>query len=136
MATSKTQNNQKIGKTFEQEWMEHLASLGMWVHFMNPAPDGSQPFDVLSIDNTYGDTCVHAWDCKTLSGKRFPLSRIEDNQEMAFESLNRRGVHNTYFVIKSDNTIYLIPSQEAIERKHAGEKSIPLEDKYVYQHIK
>ncbi len=129
-------NNKKLGNSFEQEWMNHLASLGMWVHFMQPAPDGSQPFDVISIDNAYGDTHVCAWDCKTLSGKRFPLSRIEDNQEMAFEALNKRGVYDTCFVIKSGDTVYIIPSRDAIERKHAGEKSILLEDRYVYMHLK
>lgn len=132
---TKPKNNQQIGKSFEQEWIEHLRSLGMWVHFMQPAPDGSQPFDVLSIDNTYGESIVFAWDCKTLSGKRFPLSRIEDNQEMAFKSLNAHGVHNTYFVIKTSTAIHLIPSQEVIAYKEAGEKSIPLEDKYVYKYL-
>ena len=131
----KAKNNQQIGKTFEQEWVDHLVSLGMWAKYMYPAPDGSQPFDVLSIDNHYGDTIVFAYDCKTLSGKRFPLSRVEDNQELAFESLNHHGVPNTYFVIKSGSTVYILPSQEVIDRKQAGEKSILLEDKYVYLHL-
>ena len=128
-------NNQKIGKTFEQEWMEHLYSLGMWVHFMHPSPDGSQPFDVIALNNTYGDPIVYAYDCKTLSGKRFPLSRVEDNQAMAYKSLNEHGVHNTYFVIKTETAIHLIPSQEVLCYKEAGEKSIPLEDRYVYMYL-
>lgn len=131
----KPKNNQQIGKTFEQEWMDHLASKGMWVHFMHPAPDGSQPFDVISVDNSYGYTNVCAWDCKTESGKRFPLSRVEDNQRLAFEALNAHGAHNTYFVIKTSKAIYIISSQEAISRKDAGEKSILLEDKYVYMYL-
>lgn len=133
---AKTRNNQQIGKTFEQEWLEHLYSRGMWVHFMHPAPDGSQPFDILAIDDYYGVATVYAYDCKTLSGKRFPLSREEDNQEMAFKALNEHGVHYTYFVVKTKEAIYLIPSQEVTAYKEAGEKSIPLEDKYVYMHIK
>lgn len=134
--TSKNANNQKIGKAFEHEWMEHLASLGMWVHFMQPAPDGSQPFDVLAIDDRYGFPIVYAYDCKTLNGTRFPLSRVEDNQQLAFESLNRRGVDKTYFVIKTKTAIYRIPSQEVIFRKNAGEKSIPLGDSYAYLYFK
>lgn len=129
-------NNQKIGKAFELEWMDHLASLGMWVHFMQPAPDGSQPFDVMAIDDRYGIPTVYAYDCKTLSSTRFPLSRIEDNQRLAFESLNRRGVHNTYFVIKNKTAIYLVPSQEAITLKDMGEKSILLGDSYAYLYLK
>lgn len=133
---AKTVNNQKIGKTFEQEWLEHLYSRGMWAHFMHPAPDGSQPFDVIALDNTYGEPIVYAYDCKTLKGNRFPLSRVEDNQAMAFKSLNEHGVHNTYFVIKTEAAIHLIPSQEVLCYKEAGEKSILLEDKYVYMRIK
>lgn len=129
-------NNQKIGKEFEQEWIDHIRSLGMWVHFMQPAPDGSQPFDVIAIDDRYGYPVVSAYDCKTLSGKRFPLDRVEDNQRLAFEALNRKGVHNTYFVIKTKTAIYLIPSQEAIVRKDMGEKSIALEDQYAYLYFK
>lgn len=129
-------NNQKIGKTFEQEWLEHLCSLGMWAHFMHPAPDGSQPFDIIAIDNSYGHPIVYAYDCKTLKGNRFPLNRVEDNQALSFMCLNAHGVHNTYFVIKAEETIYLLRSQEVIDRKNSGEKSILLEDKYVYMYIK
>lgn len=129
-------NNQKIGKTFEQEWLEHLHSKGMWAHFLNPAPDGSQPFDIIATDDTYGHPVVSAYDCKTCHSKRFPLNRVEDNQELAFECLNSHGVHNTYFVIKCHDTIYLLPSQEVIDLKHNGDKSILLEDKYVYMYIK
>ena len=128
-------NNQKIGKAFEQEWIDHLQSLGMWAHFMNPAADGSQPFDVLAIDDSYGYPVVYAFDCKTLSGKRFPLDRVEDNQRLAFEALNRKGVSNTFFVIKTKTAIYRITSQEAITRKDLGEKSIALGDQYVYLYL-
>lgn len=133
---AKPKNNQQIGKTFEQEWLDHLYSLGMWAHFMHPAPDGSQPFDIIAVSDKYGDAIVSAYDCKTLEGNRFPLSRAEDNQILAFKSLNAHGVHNTYFVIKTTSTIHLIPSQEVEAYLEAGKKSIPLEDKYVYMHIK
>lgn len=125
-------NNKKIGTEFEQEWIDHLQSLGMWAHFMQPAADGSQPFDVMAIDDKYGYPIVFAYDCKTLSGKRFPLDRVEDNQRLAFEALNRKGVGNTFFVVKTKTAIYTIPSQEAIARKDLGEKSIALGDQYAY----
>lgn len=113
-------NNQKRGKTFEQEWVEYLRSLGYWTHFMQPSPDGSQPFDVLAI---YGNK-VLAFDCKTLDGKRFPLSRIEDNQRLAFEALNNVGVTHTYFVVKIDDTAYIVPSQDAIAALDNGVRGI------------
>lgn len=116
-----TTTNQKKGKTFEQEWIDYLYSHGMWVHYIQPAPDGSQPFDVIAVK----DGVVYAFDCKTLKGKRFPLNRIEDNQQAAFESLNKQWVFDTYFVIKTDdNFAHVVPSQEAIHLKMAGVKSI------------
>lgn len=116
-----TITNQKKGKTFEQEWVDYLYSQGMWVHYIQPAPDGSQPFDVIAAK----DDVMYAFDCKTLSGKRFPLNRIEDNQHTAFELLNQKRNHNTYFVVKTeDNIAHIIPSQEAIRLKMEGVKSI------------
>lgn len=129
-------NNQEIGKTFEEEWLDHLASKGMWAHFMHPAPDGSQPFDIMAIDDSYGEAIVYAYDCKTLTGSRFPIKRAEDNQILAFQALNRKKVYNTYFVVKTKTSIHLIPSQEVEHYLDSGEKSIPLEDRYVYMYLK
>ena len=120
-------NNQQRGKEFEKKFIKWLSRCGCWAHFMNPAPDGSQPFDIIALAPTITPGCavVHAFDCKTLDGDRFPLSRIEENQEMAFTALNRIGVHNTYFVIDCGNNLCrLIPSQAAIEAKKKGKKSI------------
>ena len=128
----KTKNNQQVGKEFENAFLEHLAKEGFWAHFMNPAPDGSQPFDIIALKNVSGtdkpNIMACAFDCKTLKGHRFPLSRIEDNQEGAFEALNRIGVHNTYFVIDCGNNMYcLIPSQEAIEERRKGRASLSID---------
>ena len=121
-----TITNQKRGKSFEEEWMEYLFSIGYWVHYNHPAPDGSQPFDIIAIYNGI----VSAFDCKTLSGKRFPLNRIESNQETAFSLINAHGVHNTYFVIKTENDIvHLLPSQVVIALKQQGIKSIDITEK-------
>lgn len=129
-----TITNQKKGKTFEQEWVEYLYSHGMWVHYIQPSPDGSQPFDVIAVK----DGVVYAFDCKTLKGKRFPLNRIEDNQQAAFESLNKQWVFNTYFAIKTDdNVAHVVPSQRAIHSKTAGVKSIDVtEECYASIYIK
>lgn len=122
-----TITNQKKGKTFEQEWIDYLYSHGMWVHYIQPAHDRSQPFDVIAVK----DGVVYAFDCKTLKGKRFPLNRIEDNQQAAFESLNKQGIYNTYFVVKTeDNIAHVIPSQEAIPLKMLGVKSIDVTEGY------
>ena len=124
-------NNQERGKDLEQRFMKYLRSLGYWVHFMHPAPDGSQPFDIIACKgcvNT-GQAVLHAFDCKTLKGKRFPLDRVEDNQRMAFQLLNSKGIHNTYFIIESEeNLVHIVPSQSVEQAIQEGRKSISLEE--------
>lgn len=124
-------NNQDKGKDFENRFLQYLAKEGFWAHFMHPAPDGSQPFDIIAVKNvssiTRPNIMVCAFDCKTLEKGRFPLNRIEDNQQMAFEALNRRGIHNTYFVIDCGSHCRLIPSQTAIEKRRQGCKSLDID---------
>ena len=107
----------------------YLQSQGFWVHFMHPAPDGSQPFDLLAINGDNMNLEILAIDCKTLDGKRFPLDRVEDNQRMAFEALNRRGINSTYFAIEMQyNIIHLVQSQRVMQAIDQGLKSINVEE--------
>lgn len=119
--TSKVKNNKTIGSEFEKDFCDYLSKMGFWVHFLNPAPNGSQPFDIIAISR---DT-VLCIDCKTLEGDRFPFNRIEDNQESAFSMLNNKGFWTTYFCIKiSDTEIVMAPSYELIKLSHSELKSI------------
>lgn len=118
-------NSKIIGNNFEQDLCEYLYKQGYWVHFLTPAANGSQPFDILAVK----DNQALAIDCKTLEKKSFPFNRIEDNQESAFTLMNERGNWNTYFCIKiSDTEIVFAPSYDLIEKYHKGEKSISVED--------
>ena len=73
-------NNKKIGTEFEQEFCGLLARSGYWVHFINPDRTGSQPFDIIAVK----DGKAYAFDCKTCEAETFSISRLEDNQIMAF----------------------------------------------------
>lgn len=126
-------NNQKKGKELEKRFMKYLSNLGYWVHFMHPAPDGSQPFDIIACkgSSNSGLASVAAFDCKTLDGNRFPLNRVEDNQRTAFQLLNRKGIHNTYFVVEfEENIVSIIPSQDIEKSIRDGKKSIKMEGQY------
>lgn len=128
-------NNQKKGRDLEHRMAEYLSKLGFWVHFMNPAPDGSQPFDLIALNGDETSISILAIDCKTLEGRRFPLDRVEDNQRLAFEALNRRSINSTYFAVEMEyNKVCLIPSQSVIQAIDEGLKSIPVED-YTYAHL-
>lgn len=118
-------NNQKIGTEFEQDFSDQLFSWGWWVHFMQPSPEGSQPFDIIAIRGN-DVMCI---DCKTNNGSRFTLSRVEDNQHASFTMLNERGFHRTLFAVKNTKTniVHIIPYEEICKALARGEKSIKLD---------
>ena len=119
-------NNQKRGSDFENRFLAWLGKIGWWAHFMQPAPDGSQPFDIIAVTNKQ----VIALDCKTIKGDRFPLNRAEENQLSAFRALNAQGVFTTYFVLEKEGKecVYMVPSAIVEKYLRDGKKSIPLKE--------
>ena len=75
-------NNKEIGTAFEDRVCEMLSNHGYWAHFITPDERGAQPFDVIAVK----DGIAYAIECKTLSRsqKWFPISRLEENQILAF----------------------------------------------------
>lgn len=116
-------NNKQIGSEFEQKFCMYFFRKGYWAHFLNPAPDGSQPFDVILIKDGH----AIAIDCKTVEGKRFPLDRIEPNQESAFRLMENCGNTDNYFALKiSEEEVILVPAEFLIFEK-LNKKSIEIE---------
>ena len=97
-------NNKQIGAKFEQEFVEILAKEGFWAHFLAPSPTGAQPFDVIAMKYGY----AFCFDCKTSVKPIFPLSRLEDNQILAFDKWLKCGGTAPLIAVKYDNNIYLI----------------------------
>lgn len=97
-------NNKKLGSQFEKEMCQLLAADGWWTHFITPAADGGQPFDIIAIKAGY----PLAIDCKTCVNHIFPLSRLEDNQVMAFEKWIACGNGIPRIAVKYEGRIYLI----------------------------
>lgn len=101
-------NNKVLGNKFEDDFAEFLSKQGFWVHFIEgSAHVGSQPFDIIAIKNDM----PYCYDCKTLNNKNglFPISRIEENQRLAFKKF--RKCNNTHFslAILWNNDLYIIP---------------------------
>lgn len=97
-------NNKKLGSAFEKEVCELLAAKGYWVHFIVPDVRGAQPFDIIAVKN--GE--AYAIDCKTCAAKSFNISRLEDNQVMAFEKWLRCGNLSPLVYVKHDGRIMAI----------------------------
>lgn len=100
-------NNKQIGTGFENRMCELLNQMGYWVHFITPDAKGAQPFDIIAVKNGI----AHAIDCKTCASDRISISRLEDNQIMAFEKWIRCGNPMPKIAVEYavDGHIYLIP---------------------------
>lgn len=90
------QVNKTMGNHFEEELCELLAEQGFWAHNLAQNQVG-QPADVLAVR----DNIAVLIDCKVCSNNRFPLSRIEPNQEAAMTMWEAQGnEHYLLFVVR------------------------------------
>ena len=105
-------NNKQIGTEFEQEVVEKLSKAGYWAHFISPDNRGAQPFDVIAVKN--GIAVVG--DCKTCKAKTFSISRLEDNQIMAFQKWESCGNKPPFIFVKHSEKIYVIPWRKVFEK--------------------
>jgi len=97
-------NNKKLGTEFEKQFCQLLASRGYWVHFLSPDNRGAQPFDIIAVKA--GEAT--AYDCKTCVADTFNISRLEDNQIMAFEKWLACGNTEPRIAVLHNDKIYLI----------------------------
>ena len=102
-------SNKKIGNDFEKDFMEYMSKKGYWVHFLEgKANVGSQPCDCICIKRDI----TALYDCKTLANKNglFPLSRIEENQRLAYKKLRKCQNYTTIFslAILWNNDVYIV----------------------------
>lgn len=101
-------NNKELGTNFENLMCEKLAKEGWWIHFINPNKSGAQPFDIIAVKDGF----AMVGDCKTSADKTFRISRLEDNQIMAFEKWLSCGNSMPYVFILYDGNICCIPYGE------------------------
>lgn len=108
-------NNKKLGSEFERKVCDILKSAGYWVHFMTPDERGAQPFDVIAVR----DGIAYAIECKTLASnqKYFPITRLEDNQIMAFEKWLECGNSMPIVLVSHKGVITPIRYDELKEKK-------------------
>ena len=105
-------NNKVLGTQFERKICEFISKMGYWVHFLSPDNRGAQPFDIIAVKN--GRAVVG--DCKTSSRKLFSISRLEDNQIMAFEKWAACGNEDPILFVLYDGVTYFIPYSDL--KKH------------------
>ena len=104
-------NNKKIGNDFEKDFAEFLAKNGYWVApFPGKAHTNAQPADLICCKNDR----PYLIDCKTLENKNgiFNLSRIEENQRLAYQRYVACGNKNYSLAILWKNDIYIVQLAE------------------------
>ena len=96
-------SNKALGSRFERELAEFLAAHGFWAHVIAQNAAG-QPADIIACK----DDVPYLIDCKVCSDDRFPISRIEPNQEAAMTFWQEHGNTECYFAMKTSKGIYMI----------------------------
>ncbi len=96
--------NKKLGNTFEQELCELLFDMGFWTHNLAQNESG-QPADVIAARNGK----AYLIDCKVCSNRKFPLSRMESNQDLSMSLWKECGNGEGWFALKIDGVIVMLP---------------------------
>lgn len=117
-------NNKRLGTAFEREVCELLSHNGYWVHFISPDSRGAQPFDIIAVKNGR----AVAIDCKTCAASRITLTRLEDNQVLAFEKWLKCGNDMPLIFIKHQEKIYVVEYSDLKEKK-----SVQLTEHYMWR---
>lgn len=112
-------SNKTIGNRFEAELCEMFAEAGWWAHNLAQNQVG-QPADVIAVRNNIAVLI----DCKDCENDRFPLSRIETNQEGAMTLWQMRGNAYCYFALRISTGIYMVDFDSLCEIELYGKRSL------------
>lgn len=112
-------SNKTIGNRFEAELCEMFAEAGWWAHNLAQNQVG-QPADVIAVRNNVAVLI----DCKDCENDRFPLSRIETNQEGAMTLWQMRGNAYCYFALRISTGIYMVDFDSLCEIELYGKRSL------------
>ena len=96
-------NNRKLGNSFEDELCDILSGYGFWVHNLTQNKAG-QPADVIAVRNKVS----YLIDAKVCTHNKFPLKRVEENQDLSMELWQECGNGLGWFALETDNGIYML----------------------------
>ena len=96
----------ELGKKFEEELCWYLSDEGYYVIYNEKNISGSQPVDIVAIKHNNAILI----ECKNLENKtgRFSLSRIEQNQWLAYKKLQECNNSNMIIAILWNDNVYFI----------------------------
>lgn len=97
-------SNKKLGNDFETALCEALSQHGYWAHNLAQNQAG-QPADVIAVKNGH----AYLIDCKVCNSNGFPLSRVEENQDLAMQLWKSCGNGEGWFALKLGDEVIMIP---------------------------
>lgn len=118
-----TNDNRKVGTSFEQTLCCRLSDFGFWAHNLAQNKQG-QPFDVIAARS--GKT--YPIDCKVCEKDIFRLDRIEENQYSAMRLWRQTGNGEGWFSLLLTNGEIWFLSLADMESFMLNRKSIYLPD--------
>ena len=86
----------KASDKFENDLVEILGRHGFWATIFPKRHDGSQPCDIIAINNKG----KHLIDAKLCSNNRFEFRRMEDNQVSSILYFKKRCNGKGWFALK------------------------------------
>ena len=113
------------GAEFERYMADLFQQNGFWALRIPKNERGAQPFDILAIK---GDR-IYAVDCKVCARSSFPVERVEDNQWLSMDIMQRRTTAIVGFAVYHDGMIYFIPYDEL---KMSNAASIRLDETHLW----
>lgn len=116
-------NNKKIGSSFEQALSETLSKYGFWCHLLN-ANKAGQPADIIAVKNGK----AYLIDAKVCTNGSFPLSRVEENQDLAMDLWRERGNGMGWFALELDDKVYMVCHYVIKAYKNTNRKSLSAQD--------
>lgn len=105
-------SNKKLGEDFEKELLNILKENGFWATKLKEKETGG-PFDIVATKNNV----FFSIEAKNIAkGTKFPKSRVEPNQIMAFKRLFEVGSDKyDYFAFKTEIGVFLLHSSEILK---------------------
>ena len=118
-----TNDNRKVGTSFEQMLCRRLSDFGFWAHNLAQNKQG-QRFDVIAARHGY----TYPIDCKVCEKDIFRLDRIEENQYSAMRLWRQTGNGEGWFALLLTNGEIWFLSLADMESFMLNRKSIYLSD--------
>lgn len=98
-------DNKKLGNSFERSLCLSLSGYGFWAHNLAQNSQG-QPFDVFAAKNGK----PYPIDCKVCENNIFKMERIEENQALAMMLWRETGNGEGWFALKLNNgEVFFLP---------------------------